>query len=161
MITSSWLGRLGRLGNQLFQYAALLGVAERRGYEVRLPPRSQHELASAISIEPPTYTSADLRRIRHRFIQVHPEGGFGYEATLENIPDWCDVVGFFQSRRHFPPEDRLRKLLALRPEVIDQADEFWRLAAGGAPVVGLMVRRGDFVGNRWFSQLWEQGYYSR
>ena len=33
------LGNLGRLGNQMFQYTALRGVADRHGYGYCLPPR--------------------------------------------------------------------------------------------------------------------------
>jgi hypothetical protein len=37
MITFHKLGELGRLGNQLFQYAALKGLALKNGYEVKIP----------------------------------------------------------------------------------------------------------------------------
>jgi hypothetical protein len=148
------------LGNQLFQYAALVGVAARRGYDVRMPPTRQHKLASVIPIRFPTYTTDELRRITHRFVQI--DADFGYEASLEVIPDWCDIVGHFQSRRHFLAPDQARSLLALRPEVRERAEDFWRtLTTAGRPVVGLMVRRGDYVGDTNFSQLWEEGYYQR
>ena len=37
MITFSKLGELGRLGNQLFQYAALRGLSLKNNYEIFLP----------------------------------------------------------------------------------------------------------------------------
>ena len=37
MITFYELGQLGRLGNQLFQYAALRSLGIERGYEVKIP----------------------------------------------------------------------------------------------------------------------------
>jgi len=37
VITFSKLGKLGAMGNQLFQYAALFGLAEKNGYEIVIP----------------------------------------------------------------------------------------------------------------------------
>ena len=37
MITFIHLGALGRLGNQMFQYAALRGLGLARGYETKIP----------------------------------------------------------------------------------------------------------------------------
>ena len=34
------LGRNGRLGNQMFQYAALVGIAKQCGYDFRIPDHS-------------------------------------------------------------------------------------------------------------------------
>ena len=37
MITFLELGKLGRLGNQLYQYAALRGISEKTGLECKVP----------------------------------------------------------------------------------------------------------------------------
>ena len=41
MITFLELGKHGRLGNQLFQYAALKGIALRNNYECKIPDPKQ------------------------------------------------------------------------------------------------------------------------
>ena len=38
MIGFNALGHLGRLGNQMFQFAALKGIARNRGYQYCNPP---------------------------------------------------------------------------------------------------------------------------
>ena len=38
MLAFNHLGSLGRLGNKMFEYAALRGIAARHGYEWRIPP---------------------------------------------------------------------------------------------------------------------------
>ena len=38
MIGFNHLGSLGRLGNQMFEYAALRGIAAHHGYEWCIPP---------------------------------------------------------------------------------------------------------------------------
>ena len=37
MIGLNYLGKMGQLGNQMFQYAALRGIADRRGLEYTVP----------------------------------------------------------------------------------------------------------------------------
>ena len=37
MITNSKLGKLGAMGNQLFQYAAQYGLYKKTGFEMRIP----------------------------------------------------------------------------------------------------------------------------
>lgn len=39
MLANDEIGNLGRLGNQMFQYAALRGLAAKHGYDYCLPPR--------------------------------------------------------------------------------------------------------------------------
>ena len=40
MISFNRLGNLGRLGNQMFQYAAIKGIAAHHGLSICIPPRS-------------------------------------------------------------------------------------------------------------------------
>ena len=40
MIGFDHIGTMGRLGNQMFQYAALKGIAAHRGYEYTIPPEN-------------------------------------------------------------------------------------------------------------------------
>ena len=39
MIGFDHIGTMGRLGNQMFQYAALKGIAAHRGYEYTIPQK--------------------------------------------------------------------------------------------------------------------------
>ena len=43
-ITFNYLGHLGRIGNQMFQYAALLGIAKYKGYNYSLPPNNMNHI---------------------------------------------------------------------------------------------------------------------
>ena len=40
MISFNNIGNLGRLANQMFQYASLKGIAKNRGYEFSIPPEN-------------------------------------------------------------------------------------------------------------------------
>ena len=37
MIGFNYLGQMGQLGNQMFQYASLRGIAKNRGYDFCIP----------------------------------------------------------------------------------------------------------------------------
>ena len=37
MITHVTIGNAGRFGNQMFQLAALIGIAEKNGYDIKIP----------------------------------------------------------------------------------------------------------------------------
>ena len=37
MITFQNIGYMGRLGNQMFQFASTLGIGKRKGYDVKFP----------------------------------------------------------------------------------------------------------------------------
>ena len=41
MITFNYLGKLGQLGNQMFQYAATKGIATHLGYDFMIPKHNQ------------------------------------------------------------------------------------------------------------------------
>lgn len=155
MITFTDFGLFSYLGNELFQYAALLGLAERRGFEIRLPPASQYSMGSLIDVDTPTYTTEELRRLRYRFSQVYPR--FGYEPELENIPDWTDLNGYFQSRKHFPTD--LRDRFRIRPDVQAEVERIWSELEFTRPVVGMHVRRGDIVDDGHRLALEQIGYY--
>jgi glycosyl transferase family 11 len=157
VITFTDLGLFSYLGNELFQYAALLGVAERRGFDARLPPAAQHRLGTLIELDTPTYTTEELRSLRYRFAQIYP--AYGYEPALEEIPDGCDVNGYFQSRRHFP--EQLRDSFRLREDVRAQVEAIWSRLNPVRPVVGFHVRRGDAVGSGHWLPLTENGYLER
>ena len=43
MIGFNALGQLGRLGNQMFQFASLKGIARNNGYQFCFPPSSNKD----------------------------------------------------------------------------------------------------------------------
>jgi len=100
MISFDYLGRMGRLGNQMFQYAALLGIAEHR-YNVCIPnsvfqnPWEHHQL----------FQTFNLQRFNHIGTTGQPvyhEPHFHYcKDWVASCPDNHDLRGFFQSEKYF------------------------------------------------------------
>src|SRR5262249_32188162 len=88
MISFNTLGHIGRFGNQMFQYAALLGIARRKGYEFCIPPetpgneRKTHQLLQAFEL--PSLKCLGWQRTDRRITG----SSFAYDAKLANdCPD--------------------------------------------------------------------------
>jgi len=50
MITSSNIGDNGRFGNQLFQFASLIGIGDKLNYDVVFPKKNLKEINISISL---------------------------------------------------------------------------------------------------------------
>lgn len=159
MITFTRLGRWGRLGNQMFEYAALLGISRRLGYDVAIPAPGRHALTSCFDITARFLRPADQRQLRH----VFQEPRLGYSERFWAIEDFTDLRGFFQSQRYFPPRDVITREFTFQPELTEAAEGMlqpWR--DQGRAVVGMTVRRRDYQDYpELFVQLWDTDFYER
>ena len=76
MITFSELGNYGRLGNQLFQYAALKASALRNGYTCKVPDfntkqwHGQKCLLTYFNIKSDTLTKNELLEIKQNIFEI-------------------------------------------------------------------------------------------
>lgn len=102
------LGKSGRLGNQMFQYAATFALAKTHNTAVGLPTpykifHKDHEIQlydafpniSAIQIELSEMSSA-------KYDYIAKEGiDFNFDPSLFTARDDCRVHGYFQSEKYF------------------------------------------------------------
>ena len=101
--------RYERLANQMFQYAAVKGIAKNRGFIYCIPPSgfkdindewTEHQLFN-------TFHLKNLNDLQIQFIDtnVHPyvsEKHYHFDEDLFNTcPEWASLVGFFQSEKYF------------------------------------------------------------
>ena len=100
MIGFDHLGNLGRLGNQMFEFAALRGIAAHHGYDVCIPPR-EHEGIENYSL----HECFELDHIPTRFIATEryaQEPHFHFSKELfDGCPDNISLYGFFQTEKYF------------------------------------------------------------
>src|SRR3954452_2363897 len=102
MIGFNSLGRMGRLGNQMFQYAALLSIARHHQYEFCIPPSdftnewTDHQLFKAFDLP-------SLRCVGWiRTTQIARESTHAYDKELfDSCENYVDIQGFFQTERYF------------------------------------------------------------
>lgn len=143
MIGFDLLGRYGQLGNQMFQYAALRGIAAHRGFEFCIPRSSfrdrmrHHQLFEAFKL-------AGLQHVRLVLEPVVQEKHFQFDRDLfENVPDNRNILGFLQSEKYFAHiADEIRRDFQFKDDI---AEHCVQLLEGLDDPVSLHVRRGDYV----------------
>lgn len=142
MIGFDHLGNLGRLGNQMFEFAALRGIAAHHGYDICIPP-AEHE-----GIE--NYSLHDCFKLDHiptRFIATEryaQEPHFHFSKELfEGCPDNVSLYGFFQTEKYFAnATDIVRKDFTFHDNILQPCADFMSQYADQEPIM-LHVRRGD------------------
>ena len=139
------LGRLGQLGNQMFQYAALFAIARRRGYGFCIPPAIVVDQYREQRLQQAFVLPGAATIAFHAGAPVVRPRSFAFDPELAHgCPDHVDLVGYFQSERWFESEAaQVRAEFAFHPAILGPCQA--AIAALGPQVIGLHVRRGDFV----------------
>ena len=154
MVTFHKLGQMGRLGNQLFQYAALRGLSLKNGYEVAIPnPRTmdwhgQTSLLDQFNIEAVYLNDDNISQIQYMYSEPSWQK---YDPTFFEIPDGSTIEGFFQSTFYFEEfEEQIKKELTPKSELVERNKEFINKIKSeneGYEIVSVHVRRGDNMTN--------------
>jgi hypothetical protein len=151
MISFTELGRLGRLGNQLFQYAVLKSVGIKNNYDVKIPdPSTMHWqgqdcLLDQFNLECDYLTPSDYAQITRRVIE---EDVSEFYPDIFSISDNIDLYGFFQNYQYFKDyEKQIKKEFELCDNIKDTAKDCLQSiiddANSDAKIVSIHMRRGD------------------
>lgn len=151
----------GRLGNQMFQYAAARRLAARLGVPVALDARGALARGEGVLTRvfdlplsdpgplPPLRRETPLAyivwRLGGRAPRFRRERGLGYNPAFETFADPAYLHGYWQSERYFADiADTIRRDFTFpafsNPQNADMAA---RIAA--TPAIALHVRRGDYL----------------
>ena len=161
MIGHNHIGRNGRFGNQMFQYAATKGIAANRGYEYCIPPgpkdeyefedeENQHKLFMAFKL-------SGLKSTQVFPAKYRKESGFNFDKDLfENCEDDVNLYGFFQTEKYFKHiEDEIREDFTFVDDILNPCKE----AFGDDEMIGLHIRRTDYVQKQKYHPLCTLEYY--
>ena len=143
MIGFNGIGTIGRFGNQMFQYAALKGIAANRGFDYTIPPINNeiqidnYGLLEAFELS----TNKNVGWIQSD--NVIQERQFHFDEEFFNkCPDNVNVHGFFQTEKYFKHiENDIRKDFVFKDEWLEPCKNFREQIDG--EVIFLHVRRGD------------------
>ena len=163
----------GRLGNQMFQYAAAAGLAARAGTQVVLDARGAErrgegvltrvfDLPAAVADLPPARHESLLRYGLWRFAGRTPvfrrERGLGYNPDFETWGDNSYLHGYWQSERYFAAvEQDIRRAFAF-PAFSNAQNAEMAARIGETAAIALHVRRGDYL-TLGAHVLCDQAYY--
>ena len=98
------LGKNGRLGNQMFQYSALVGIAKQCGFDFRIPedcdlPRGFEML----------HCGDRYGLIDGDEVELHDSHEF-CEELFEQCPNHITLNGYFQTEKYFKNAEKLIRL---------------------------------------------------
>ena len=149
MISFNNLGNLGRLANQMFQYASLKGIARQNGYSYAIPPREVFGQVdpNVRNSDLILYDVFDLESKNHVELvrqNVIPERMHTFDEELfTRCPDNVDLQGYFQTEKYFKQiEDEIREDFTFKEELLEMCKSFIT-----EDTISLHIRRGDYVVN--------------
>jgi hypothetical protein len=172
MITYSKIGYMGRLGNQLFQFASLLGIADKTNSTPGIPLKNQTikqegcydkfsnkwisyklDLIDGFNIN--IKDSSEVNNIN-----IFKETQHHFDNKLFEISDNIDLEGYFQTEKYFKHiEKEIREQLIFKPEIKSRALEIKSTIKN--KIVSLHFRRGDYLGDPQLFPVLEIDYYQK
>jgi len=150
MIGFNALGKMGLLGNQMFQFSSLKGIAKNNGYQYCIPPaKGQQEWVDNLLFNPFKLSCTDQLNVQF----VDPgrdtisENGFCFDEKLfNNCPDWVNLQGYFQTEKYFKHiESEIRKDFEFKDEILEPCKEM--MSQFNTAPVSLHIRRTDYLTN--------------
>jgi len=162
MIGYDRLGSNGRFGNQLFQYAALRGIADKHGYDWCIPPESQssqsnYAIHDAFKLNHLTeanigfinkdvssrayYSFENLCALNPETRNVTESSYRFDEDMFNNFEDNTNLDGYLQSYKYFEHiEEKIRSEFEFKDEILNPCKEF---ISQFDKIIFLHIRRGD------------------
>jgi hypothetical protein len=149
MIGFNSIGQLGILGNQIFQFASLKGIARHRGFEYCFPPtQNKNEWTDHQLFNP--FKLSNTNQLNVQFIDLgRPtivENSFSFDEKLFNdCPDWVSIQGYFQTEKYFKHiESEIKGDFEFKDEILIPCKEM--ISTVDTPI-SLHIRRTDYLTN--------------
>ena len=140
---------MGQLGNQMFQYASLKGIARNRGFDYMVANNADvvvDSLGNKLYTELFNPFDIDVKQGVLNTQQYIQEPHFQFsEELFNNCPDNASLVGYYQTPKYFNHiKDEIRSDFTFRPEILEPCKEMMEEMV---EPVALHIRRGDFITN--------------
>jgi hypothetical protein len=162
MIGFNSLGQMGRLGNQMFQFAALKGIARNRAVEYCFPPsKDKNEWVDHQLFNP--FKLSNTTQLNVQFIDssrpIIVEQSFSFDEKLFNeCPDWVSIHGYFQSEKYFKHiQHEIKSDFEFKDEILDPCRQ---MIMNIRNPLSLHIRRTDYITNQNHTTL-ELKYYEK
>ena len=144
MIGYNRLGSNGRLGNQMFQYAALRGIAAKRGYDWCIPPdtydhKDNYGLFETFELS--NVKDSNIGFVNGEYIQENDHSFI--PEFFDECPDNVSLDGYFQTEKYFKNiEKEIREDFQFQDDIYNPCKEMMDSLGEGRKLF-LHIRRGD------------------
>jgi len=146
MISVSNLGRYGRLGNQMFQYACAFSAAKRLDTKVAISSHDSYRIASKNQLIE-TFELNNVLIDRFEDIRfVFSESSFSYDERILKILDNTDLVGYFQSEKYFKSSrtDLIQNQFIFKDKIVNNVESLYKKIKDFGEMCSIHVRLGDY-----------------
>ena len=159
MIGNNRIGCNGRLGNQMFQYASMRGIASVKGFDWVVPPENYDHTANYALFETFKMTNVQEKNIGFVEGEILKETIHCYDENLvDNCSDNTNLDGFFQTEKYFENiVDEIRSDFTFKDEYLKPCKEF--IDSLDTTPIFLHVRRGDAIGKEHYHPVAPMSYY--
>ena len=151
MIGFNALGRMGRLANQMFQYASLKGISKNVGADIIVPyykdavddgmgNKLRSELFDSFNL------NVNTGLLNKGHAPVVNERFFHFDEELFSLcPDHVSLQGYFQSEKYFKHiENEIREDFIFKDEILNPCEE---MISSVENPIALHIRRTDYIAN--------------
>jgi len=153
MIGNDRIGSNGRLGNQMFQYASMRGIAAARGYDWVVPPEDYDHTANYALFE--TFNMSTVKPKNIGFVrgQMVQENDHCFSQDFfDECPDNSTLEGFFQTEKYFKNvEDDIRADFTFKNDYLKPCKEY--IDSIETPPIFLHIRQADNIGREQFHPI--------
>jgi hypothetical protein len=173
MITYNKIGHFGRLGNQMFQFAATVGIARKASQGFAFP-KENTEVPSVedfkdgvrreVYFDLPKYfpnverTLAPLEEIQTFHVAQEPY--FHFCPDLFTVPDQTNLMGYFQTEKYFEHcSDLILGYFQFDKDIKKQAENNFPYFSSKVEYISIHLRRGDYAGLQQFHPVMDADYY--
>ena len=159
MIGNNRIGCNGRLGNQMFQYASMRGIASVKGFDWVVPPENYDHTANYALFETFKMTNVQEKNIGFVDGKILKETTHCYDKNLvDSCSDNTNLDGFFQTEKYFENiADDIRSDFTFKDEYLKPCKEF--IDSLDTIPIFLHVRRGDAIGKEHYHPVAPMSYY--
>ncbi len=155
---------MGRLANQMFQFASTVGIARKLGYDVKFPGEN------FISGNPHDYNGGKLREcfniddkyfapshlISKEILYSYKESSFNFNPDTLGLPDRTDLHGYFQNERYFSHcSEEVLECFTFKKNTIENTPHVEPNS------VSVHVRRGDYLNSPGHHPTQTPEYYNK
>lgn len=128
------LGKNGRIGNQMFQYSALVGIAKNKGYDFRIPENT--DLSKCFEM---LHCGDRYGFIDGNEVELHDSHEF-CEELFNECPNHITLNGYFQTEKYFQNAEKLIRLdFRFKKEIQEEVDFYFKECLNQNPV-SIVVR---------------------